>query len=79
MPQRKEGYRVNVRDGKIISIEVICCGNEIGELRYRDGDHKTCPYCGVVHNLRIQYNHFHIDRLAGTQTQECQQYMQSSM
>ena len=54
-------YRVNfTSSGKIISVEVTCCGRHIGEVRFKDGENKKCPYCGTVHSLKLQHNHFHI-------------------
>jgi len=54
-------YRVNFQSsGKIISVEVTCCGRHIGEIRFKDGENKKCPYCGTVHSLKLQHNHFHI-------------------
>ncbi|MDD3895111.1 MAG: hypothetical protein PHU36_08870 [Syntrophomonadaceae bacterium] len=54
-------YRVNFHSsGKIISVEVTCCGRHIGEMRFKDGENKKCPYCGTVHSLKLQHNHFHI-------------------
>lgn len=54
-------YRVNFNNnGKIISIEVTCCGRHIGEIRFKDGESKNCPLCGAVHSIKIQHNHFHI-------------------
>jgi hypothetical protein len=54
-------YRVNFNSsGKIISIEVTCCGSHIGEIRFKDGENKKCPHCGTLHSLKLQHNHFHI-------------------
>lgn len=54
-------YRVNFHNsGKIISIEVTCCGRHIGEIRFKDGESKNCPFCGTSHTIKIQHNHFHI-------------------
>ncbi|MDD2554083.1 MAG: hypothetical protein PHP51_05880 [Desulfotomaculaceae bacterium] len=54
-------YRVNFNSsGKIISIEVTCCGRHIGEIRFKEGASKNCPICGVAHSIKIQHNHFHI-------------------
>ncbi len=54
-------YRVNIlKSGKIISIEITCCGKHIGEIRFLDGESKTCPFCGTSHSIRVQHNHFHI-------------------
>ena len=54
-------YRVNFNNnGKIISIEVTCCGRHIGEIRFKDGESKICPFCGTSHAVKIQHNHFHI-------------------
>ena len=54
-------YRVNIlSDGKIISVEVTCCGRHIGEMRFKNGESRLCPYCGTTHTLIIQHNHFHI-------------------
>lgn len=53
-------YRVNTRDNNIISIEIKCCGQHIGEIRFKDGEEKKCSRCGARHQLRVQYNHHHI-------------------
>nr|WP_092334901.1 hypothetical protein [Desulfosporosinus hippei] len=54
-------YRVNFHNnGKIISVEVTCCGGHIGEMRFKDGEHKQCLACGTLHTLKLQHNHFHI-------------------
>ena len=54
-------YRVNIlNNGRIISVEVTCCGKHIGEMRFMDGENKQCPFCGTVHSVKIQHNHFHI-------------------
>ncbi|OPX84917.1 MAG: hypothetical protein A4E53_03668 [Pelotomaculum sp. PtaB.Bin104] len=54
-------YRVNfLNNGSIISVEVKCCGKHIGEVRFKDGETKKCPYCGAEHMLKLQHNHFHI-------------------
>ncbi|MDD4334619.1 MAG: hypothetical protein PHY77_03330 [Desulfotomaculaceae bacterium] len=54
-------YRVNFNNnGKIISIEVTCCGRHIGEIRFKNGESKKCPLCGASHSIKIQHNHFHI-------------------
>ncbi len=54
-------YRVNIlNDGTIISIEITCCSRHVGEIRFKDGENKKCPYCGTLHSLIIQHNHFHI-------------------
>lgn len=54
-------YRVNfLINGTIISVEVKCCGRHIGEIRFKDGEAKKCPYCGTEHVLKLQHNHFHI-------------------
>lgn len=56
-------YRVNFKEaGRIISIEIKCCGRHIGELRFIDGEEKTCPQCNTRHELRMDYNHFHLTR-----------------
>lgn len=56
-------YRFNFKEsGKIISVEIKCCGKHIGEIRYKDGEEKTCPVCGMRHELRLDYNHFHVTR-----------------
>lgn len=57
----QDDYRVNIlSNGTIISVEVTCCGRHIGEMRFRSGDTKKCPFCGTVHQIVIQHNHFHI-------------------
>lgn len=53
-------YRVNTKDNNNISVEVKCCGQHIGEMRFKDGQSKICPQCGLRHQLRIEHNHFHI-------------------
>lgn len=56
-------YRFNYKEpGKIISVEVKCCGQHIGEMRFQDGEEKTCPTCGMKYSLRMDYNHFHLTR-----------------
>ncbi|TYO94923.1 hypothetical protein [Desulfallas thermosapovorans] len=63
MGHKKMDYRVNYRDnGQIISIEITCCGKHIGEIRYKNEESKQCPFCGAVHTVRIQHNHFHLTR-----------------
>lgn len=58
-------YRVNYGpDGSIISVEIGCCGQRIGELRYKDGTRRSCPVCGCIHSVIIQHNHFHLRRVA---------------
>ncbi len=57
----KTDYRFNYRDDdKILSVEIKCCGKHIGEMRFKEGESKTCPHCGAIHSLRMGYNHFHI-------------------
>ncbi len=57
-------YRVNqLSDGKLISVEVTCCGKHVGEVRFEDGASLTCPECNTNHTLKIQHNHFHIKQL----------------
>lgn len=54
-------YRVNtLSNGTIISVEITCCHRHIGEMHYKDGEMRKCPYCGNVHQLIVQHNHFHI-------------------
>ncbi|WP_407314156.1 hypothetical protein [Desulfosporosinus sp. SB140] len=54
-------YRVNFHNsGKIISIEVTCCGKHIGEMPFKDGENKQCLVCETLHTLKLQHNHFHI-------------------
>jgi len=54
-------YRVNIlNNGTIISIEITCCGKHIGEMRFKDSESIKCPFCGTVHSVTIQHNHFHI-------------------
>jgi hypothetical protein len=56
-------YRFNFKENaKIISVEIKCCGQHIGEIRFKDGEEKTCPICGMRHELRMDYNHFHLTR-----------------
>jgi hypothetical protein len=56
-------YRVNLyNSGKIISIEVTCCARHIGEICFEDDEKIKCPFCGTLHALKLQYNHFHIRR-----------------
>lgn len=60
---KKMDYRVNFReDGKVLSVEITCCGKHIGEVRFQDGESKSCPDCGSVHTVKIQHNHFHLTR-----------------
>jgi hypothetical protein len=54
-------YRVNIlNNGTVISVEITCCSRHVGELRFKNGESKKCPYCGTLHSLIIQHNHFHI-------------------
>jgi len=54
-------YRVNqLSDGRLISVEVTCCGTRIGEIRFKDGAGVTCSKCNTIHTLKIQHNHFHL-------------------
>ncbi len=54
-------YRVNqLGDGRLISVEVTCCGKHVGEIRFQDNASITCPECNTVHLLRVQHNHFHL-------------------
>lgn len=54
-------YRVNtLSNGTIISVEITCCHRHIGEMHYKDGETRKCPYCGNEHQLIVQHNHFHI-------------------
>lgn len=53
-------YRVNTKDNNNISIEIKCCGQHLGEIRFKDGQSKDCTLCGMRHQLRIEHNHFHI-------------------
>lgn len=63
MSNKKMDYRVNLREnGQILSIEITCCGKHIGEIRFREGESKTCPECGAAHTIKIQHNHFHLTR-----------------
>ncbi|MFZ5642364.1 MAG: hypothetical protein ACOY46_02090 [Bacillota bacterium] len=55
-------YRVNTKDNNNISIEIRCCGQHIGEVRFKDSQFRDCPQCGVRHLLRIEHNHFHISQ-----------------
>ncbi|MFZ5597506.1 MAG: hypothetical protein ACOY31_10910 [Bacillota bacterium] len=55
-------YRVNTQNNCNVSIEIKCCGQHIGEIRFSDGQWKDCPVCGIKHKLRIEHNHFHITR-----------------
>ncbi len=57
---RQADYRVNTRDNTNISVEIKCCGQHIGEIRFKDGEEKKCPRCGRRHRLRIGHNHFHL-------------------
>lgn len=59
---RQTDYRVNTRDNTNISVEIKCCGQHIGEIRFRDGEEKKCPRCGGRHQLRFGHNHFHITK-----------------
>jgi len=61
----KTDYRVNsLSNGVIISVEVTCCNRHIGEMHYKDGESRKCPLCGMVHQLIVQHNHFHIRPIA---------------
>ncbi|MBE3588083.1 MAG: hypothetical protein IMW93_05935 [Thermoanaerobacteraceae bacterium] len=54
-------YRVNHRpEGQLVSVEITCCGQRIGEIRFKDRECITCPHCGLVHLLSVEHNHFHI-------------------
>lgn len=55
-------YRVNTKDNQNIGIEIRCCGQHIGEIRFKDGQSRECTRCGVRHILRIEHNHFHISQ-----------------
>jgi len=58
-------YRVNQNEkGQVISIEVSCCGNHIGEMRFRDQEELTCPHCGTCHRLFVEHRHFHLQPVA---------------
>lgn len=62
-PKNQMDYRFNYKEnGKIISVEIKCCGQHIGEIRFKDGEEKVCPICGIRHELRMDYNHFHLTR-----------------
>lgn len=64
-------YRVNqLNDGKLISVEVKCCGNRIGELRFKNGASIKCPQCQTIHVLKIQHNHFHLGQIKEEGTEE---------
>ncbi|MHB8156774.1 MAG: hypothetical protein ACYDEQ_05215 [Desulfocucumaceae bacterium] len=56
-------YRVNTRDNSNISVEIKCCGQHIGEMRFKDGQSMDCPHCGIRHLLRIEHNHFHLTHM----------------
>ncbi|MGQ9557514.1 MAG: hypothetical protein ACUVTU_06135 [Desulfurispora sp.] len=59
-----QDYRFNFAEGnRIISMEIKCCGQHIGELRFRDGESCTCPVCRSQHKLRMDYNHFHVSKV----------------
>nr|WP_078060367.1 hypothetical protein [Desulfotomaculum copahuensis] len=62
MPGKNQAdYRVNQnQEGRVISIEVSCCGDYIGEMRFQDGEQVTCPHCGVCHRLLVEHRHFHL-------------------
>ncbi|MCS5696144.1 hypothetical protein NZJ93_08585 [Desulfofundulus thermocisternus] len=54
-------YRVNyLPDGRLLSVEITCCGQYTGEIRFADGQSLTCSRCGTRHVLHIQHNHFHL-------------------
>ncbi len=55
-------YRVNTKENSNISIEIKCCGQHVGEIRFKDGQFKECALCGMRHQLRIEHNHFHISQ-----------------
>lgn len=56
----KVNYRINTKNNSNISVEIKCCGQHIGEIRFKDGESKQCPHCGIFHFIRIEHNHFHI-------------------
>ena len=61
---KNKDYRINqLGNGQIISIEIKCCGKHIGEIRFMDGEARTCTNCGLVHSLKIHHNHFHLSRI----------------
>lgn len=61
MDNKKKDYRVNfTEDNKLLSVEITCCDKHIGEIRFKDGESKKCPWCGTIHALKIQHNHFHL-------------------
>lgn len=68
-------YRVNIlNNGTIISIEITCCGKHIGEMRFKDGENKKCPFCGTVHSVKIEHNHFHIRPISSNLGDNAVQY-----
>jgi hypothetical protein len=61
---RQTDYRVNFANGSNVSVEIKCCGQHIGEIKFKDGEEKKCPACGKKHQLRIDYNHFHMSQFS---------------
>lgn len=61
-------YRVNfLANGNITGIEVTCCGQHIGEMRFKDGEVIQCSSCGISHSLRLEHNHYHIRQSGGAE------------
>lgn len=56
-------YRVNYQPGSgVLSVEVTCCHQRIGEMRFADQQSLTCPHCQARHVLSIEHNHFHLSQ-----------------
>ena len=62
LDNRQIDYRVNAKDNSNISVEIKCCGQYIGEVRFKNGEEKRCPHCGKRHALRIDHNHYHLSQ-----------------
>lgn len=57
----KTDCRFNLKeDGKTLSVEIKCCGSHIGEMRFNEGESRSCPICNTTYSLRMGYNHFHL-------------------
>lgn len=64
-------YRINFKEnGNIISIEIRCCNQYAGEIRFRDGESRRCSLCNTLHGVRIEHNHFHITRTTKEEEEE---------
>lgn len=59
---RQTDYRVNFNNNTNVSVEIKCCGKHVGEIKFKNGEEKKCPVCGRRHQLRVDYNHFHMSQ-----------------